>query len=82
MIHNLWLGDSIKKAIDARRIHHQFSPNILEYEYGMLKVSIILIFLKSEKISKGNRHFCHVEIFIGKCLYEDKTYLHFGVLSK
>ena len=40
MIRNLWLGDSIKEAIDAKRVHHQLVPNILEYEYGMLNVSI------------------------------------------
>lgn len=40
MIRNLWLGDSIKEAIDARRIHHQLVPNILEYEYGMLNQKV------------------------------------------
>lgn len=30
----LWLGDDLKEAIDAPRIHHQLYPMILEYEYG------------------------------------------------
>ncbi|KDR15760.1 gamma-glutamyltranspeptidase 1-like [Zootermopsis nevadensis] len=39
-IRNLWLGDSVKTAIDARRIHHQLSPNKLQYEYGLIKQQI------------------------------------------
>lgn len=38
----LWFGDDIKQAIDAPRFHHQLVPNIIEYEYGILKVNKIL----------------------------------------
>lgn len=35
-MNNLWLGDNIKEAIDARRIHHQLFPMTLSYEDGTL----------------------------------------------
>nr|CAD7415402.1 unnamed protein product [Timema cristinae] len=34
----LWLGQGLKEAIDARRIHHQLVPNILYYEQGLLRL--------------------------------------------
>ncbi|KAK7082763.1 hypothetical protein SK128_003095 [Halocaridina rubra] len=36
-LRNLWFGDDIKEAIDARRIHHQIYPMTLSYENGILK---------------------------------------------
>lgn len=33
----LWMGDDLKKAIDAPRIHHQLYPMEVSYEYGVLK---------------------------------------------
>uniref|UniRef100_A0A0A9YCN9 Gamma-glutamyltranspeptidase 1 n=1 Tax=Lygus hesperus TaxID=30085 RepID=A0A0A9YCN9_LYGHE len=33
----LWLGEDLKAAVDASRIHHQLSPMVLSYEYGILK---------------------------------------------
>ncbi|XP_063880968.1 scoloptoxin SSD14-like isoform X6 [Scylla paramamosain] len=35
-LNNLWLGDDIKEAIDARRIHHQLFPMTLSYEDGIV----------------------------------------------
>ncbi|XP_069703104.1 scoloptoxin SSD14-like isoform X2 [Periplaneta americana] len=35
IMRNLWLGDTVKQAIDGKRIHHQFSPNVLRVENGM-----------------------------------------------
>ncbi|XP_064092975.1 scoloptoxin SSD14-like isoform X3 [Macrobrachium nipponense] len=34
-LRNLWLKEDIKKAIDARRIHHQIYPMTLSYEDGI-----------------------------------------------
>lgn len=31
-IRHLWLGDTIKQAIDAPRLHHQLFPNEINYE--------------------------------------------------
>lgn len=31
-----WLGQNIKEAVDAPRIHHQLIPNVVEYEYGIM----------------------------------------------
>ncbi|XP_068236155.1 scoloptoxin SSD14-like isoform X2 [Palaemon carinicauda] len=36
-LRNLWLKDDIKKAIDARRIHHQIYPMTLSYEDGIVQ---------------------------------------------
>jgi len=33
-IRTLWYGDTIKEAIDARRLHHQLYPMELGYEIG------------------------------------------------
>ncbi|XP_057663746.1 glutathione hydrolase 1 proenzyme-like [Diorhabda carinulata] len=37
LIRLLWLGENIKEAIDAPRIHHQLFPMEVHYEYGVLK---------------------------------------------
>ena len=34
----LWLGENIKEAIDALRIHHQLLPPTISYEIGIEKV--------------------------------------------
>ncbi|KAG4075074.1 hypothetical protein HA402_008139 [Bradysia odoriphaga] len=34
LVRILWMGEDIKQAIDAPRLHHQLIPMILEYEYG------------------------------------------------
>nr|CAD7461070.1 unnamed protein product [Timema tahoe] len=36
----LWLGQGLKEAIDARRVHHQLVPNILYYEQGLLRQQV------------------------------------------
>lgn len=33
-LRNLYLGDNIKQSIDSYRLHHQFLPNIINYESG------------------------------------------------
>ncbi|EFN85474.1 Gamma-glutamyltranspeptidase 1 [Harpegnathos saltator] len=33
----LWMGQTVKEAVDAARIHHQLSPTRLDYEYGVPK---------------------------------------------
>lgn len=33
-LRNLWLNETIKEAVDARRIHHQLFPMIFSYENG------------------------------------------------
>ncbi|XP_071533348.1 scoloptoxin SSD14-like isoform X2 [Panulirus ornatus] len=35
-IRNIWIGDTIKEAVDARRIHHQLYPMHFQYEKGTL----------------------------------------------
>ncbi|XP_054274778.1 glutathione hydrolase 1 proenzyme-like [Macrosteles quadrilineatus] len=35
IIQYLWLGKSIKEAVDARRFHHQLYPMELDYGYGV-----------------------------------------------
>ncbi|KAK3853171.1 hypothetical protein Pcinc_040274 [Petrolisthes cinctipes] len=39
-LRNLWFGEDIKEAIDARRIHHQLFPMTLGYEEGIVNVSL------------------------------------------
>jgi gamma-glutamyltranspeptidase/glutathione hydrolase/leukotriene-C4 hydrolase len=39
----LWFGEGIKQAVDASRIHHQIFPMKVEYDYGVLDVSAVLI---------------------------------------
>ncbi|XP_011495084.1 PREDICTED: gamma-glutamyltranspeptidase 1-like [Ceratosolen solmsi marchali] len=34
---HLWMGNSIKEAVDAPRIHHQLIPMEVSYEYGVPK---------------------------------------------
>ncbi|PSN41005.1 Gamma-glutamyltranspeptidase 1 [Blattella germanica] len=41
LVRYLWLKQSIKEAINGKRIHHQLVPNILEYEHGLDEVSVI-----------------------------------------
>ncbi|KAK8740381.1 hypothetical protein OTU49_002886 [Cherax quadricarinatus] len=36
LLRNLWLNEDIKKAVDARRIHHQLFPMKFSYEEGTL----------------------------------------------
>ncbi|XP_054274793.1 scoloptoxin SSD14-like [Macrosteles quadrilineatus] len=36
IIQHLWLGKSIKDAVDASRIHHQLYPMEISYEYGVI----------------------------------------------
>jgi gamma-glutamyltranspeptidase/glutathione hydrolase/leukotriene-C4 hydrolase len=37
IIRNQWLGEDIKSAIDARRLHHQLAPMVVSYEPGVPK---------------------------------------------
>jgi len=37
IIRNQWLGEDIKSAIDARRLHHQLAPMVVSYEPGTSK---------------------------------------------
>jgi gamma-glutamyltranspeptidase len=34
----LYLGQSVKEAVDARRLHHQLVPMEIKYEDGVTKV--------------------------------------------
>lgn len=43
IMRTLWLGQDIKEAIDAPRIHHQISPMEVSYEYGILQVRILYL---------------------------------------
>lgn len=47
-----WLGQNIKEAVDAPRIHHQLIPNVVEYEYGIMNVSFFLFVGKFNLILK------------------------------
>ena len=38
IVHNLWLNDTIKEAIDAKRIHHQLVPMRVDYEKDLEEV--------------------------------------------
>lgn len=38
LIRTLWLGEDIKKATDAPRLHHQLFPNEIEYETGFPQI--------------------------------------------
>lgn len=42
---NLWLGDNIKQAVDAKRIHHQLLPDQLVVEEGVSEVGSVLIII-------------------------------------
>ncbi|XP_076626728.1 scoloptoxin SSD14 [Colletes latitarsis] len=33
----MWMGQTVKEAVDAPRIHHQLFPSEISYEYGILK---------------------------------------------
>ena len=37
----LYLGQGVKEAVDARRLHHQLMPMELKYEDGVTKVSSV-----------------------------------------
>lgn len=37
IMRSFWLGQTIKQAVDAPRIHHQVFPMEINYEYGVLK---------------------------------------------
>lgn len=43
---NLWFGQNIKKAVEARRIHHQLFPMSVRYERDF------------EEVSKNTIHAC------------------------
>jgi hypothetical protein len=43
---NLWLGQTIKEAIDGRRIHHQLAPMQVSYEPDFSQVN------KEEQINR------------------------------
>ncbi|CAL4235913.1 unnamed protein product [Meganyctiphanes norvegica] len=62
-LRNLWLGDNIKEAIDARRIHHQLLPMELAYEDGIAKnlvAGMEAIGHKSKKLRFGGSVVCGV----------------------
>lgn len=40
----MWLGQTIKEAVDASRIHHQLFPMEINYEYGVTDVCISKMF--------------------------------------
>ena len=48
ILRNVWLGEDIKKAIDARRIHHQLVPMRVEYEKGLPKVRNFILICKRQ----------------------------------
>ena len=38
IVHNLWLNNTIKETIDAKRVHHQLVPMRVDYEQGLEQV--------------------------------------------
>ena len=42
---NQWLGEDIKAAIDAGRLHHQLAPMEVAYEKGFPEVAKTTCFL-------------------------------------
>ncbi|XP_023220450.1 glutathione hydrolase 1 proenzyme-like isoform X2 [Centruroides sculpturatus] len=38
MVRTLWLKESLKKSVDALRLHHQLYPNYLQYEDGFPQI--------------------------------------------
>lgn len=61
---NQWLGEDIKAAIDARRIHHQLAPMEVAYEEGFPEVThttcfLLMCFLTSQDILDALRQRGH-----------------------
>ena len=51
IIRTLWFGETIKEAIDARRMHHQLFPMAFQYEDGFPKSIVDDMSKKSHNVS-------------------------------
>lgn len=62
MVRTLWLGEDIKKATDAPRIHHQLFPDTIQYEQEFPKIYL-------DKLKKTYGHASevdpHASVFLG-----------------
>lgn len=47
-----WLDEDIKQAVDVARVHHQLTPNEIQYEYGILDEVIQGLEAKGHKTSR------------------------------
>ncbi|KAH8272330.1 hypothetical protein KR026_005599, partial [Drosophila bipectinata] len=52
LVRVLWQKANIKNAIDASRIHHQMSPNVLLYEYGLIQKYVDLLRQRGHKCER------------------------------
>ena len=52
LIRYLWCGHNLKEIIDAPRLHHQLTPNEIEYEYGFTKSVINGLSYKNHKLKR------------------------------
>ena len=52
LIRYLWCGQNLKEIIDAPRMHHQLTPNEIEYEYGVTKSVVNGLSYKNHKLKR------------------------------
>ena len=48
IIRNVWFGETIKEAIDSRRMHHQLFPMEFQYENGFPMVIWLIQIMVAE----------------------------------
>ncbi|XP_037089706.1 glutathione hydrolase 1 proenzyme-like [Pollicipes pollicipes] len=51
---NLWMGENIKEAVDAMRVHHQLLPDVLKIEKGMPEVLAEQLRLLGHPVEEAN----------------------------
>ncbi|OQV23352.1 Gamma-glutamyltranspeptidase 1 [Hypsibius exemplaris] len=56
----LYLGQTIKEAIDAPRLHHQLFPMVLEYERNFSRTEIEALQIKGHKVVQATEGFSAV----------------------
>ena len=61
IIRSLWLGEDLKTAIDARRLHHQLIPMKVLHEQGVQEEILKGLEERSHTIEKQDRLF--IEVF-------------------
>lgn len=52
LIRYLWCAQNLKEIIDAPRMHHQFTPNEIDYEYGFTKSVVNGLSYKNHKLKR------------------------------